>query len=478
MQAVKKVREGSSNELAVIAQRAQAFTNASGTAIALSEGNAGEIICRARAGPTAPEVGTALRVEGTFTGLCIQSGKVLRCDDAETDSRVDKTAIRALGIRSILAIPIKEEGRGIGVLAVFAPTARAFTITHLAVLKAMADQVEGYLQRKQHEGAHSPEPLPAPPVKALAGLGPALPGPPPGLVIKPPKNPSAPRRLPVIPEGVPVRARRLAEEIDPAPSGKKKNASSQHEQKGSKRELWPAFRTLDAAPAFGKRAGANVLIIGAAAVVIVAVAAGLSFKLLSPAAAPRSAIEASSSPGTAAASALVSANLQPPAKDTPPVPPATDEETQPKREQTVTLLARPSRISRARDNSASSSGVPAIALGSGPASGSLSNLASPVSQPSHPRLLTQSELEPVTVIKKVPPVYPLVAKQRRLSGSVVLQGTVNENGRINSLQLISGSPVFRDAAFEAVKKWVFKPARLNGQAIEQQTRIRLDFGAQ
>jgi periplasmic protein TonB len=87
-------------------------------------------------------------------------------------------------------------------------------------------------------------------------------------------------------------------------------------------------------------------------------------------------------------------------------------------------------------------------------------------------------LEPVTVIKKVPPVYPLVAKQRRLSGSVVLQGTVNENGRINSLQLISGSPVFRDAAFEAVKKWVFKPARLNGQAIEQQTRIRLDFGAQ
>src|SRR5215470_3903842 len=126
MQAVKRVRESSFDELAVIAQRAQSFTNASGTAIALSECNAGEIICRARAGPTAPEVGTALRVEGTFTCLCIQTGKELSCNDAETDSRVDKSAIRALGIRSILVIPIKEEDRVIGVLAAFSPTARAF----------------------------------------------------------------------------------------------------------------------------------------------------------------------------------------------------------------------------------------------------------------------------------------------------------------------------------------------------------------
>jgi protein TonB len=92
--------------------------------------------------------------------------------------------------------------------------------------------------------------------------------------------------------------------------------------------------------------------------------------------------------------------------------------------------------------------------------------------------LKESELEPVTAIKKVPPVYPMVAKQHRLSGNVVVQGTVNKNGRIRDLQLISGSPLFRDAAFAAVKQWVFKPARLNGQAIEQSTRIRLHFGVQ
>ena len=97
-----KSRGTAADELAVIVQRAQAFTNASGAAIAVGEGNTDEIVCRARSGSSAPDVGTALRVEGTFTGICIQSGKELRCDDAETDTRVDTAAIRALGIRSMV----------------------------------------------------------------------------------------------------------------------------------------------------------------------------------------------------------------------------------------------------------------------------------------------------------------------------------------------------------------------------------------
>src|SRR5262245_51860542 len=158
---------GAADELAVIAQRAQAFTNASGTAIALSEGNADEIICRARSGSSAPDVGTALRVEGSFTGICIQSGKELRCDDAETDTRVDTGAIRALGIRSMVVTPIKDEGKVVGVLAVFAPTPHAFTITHVAVLKTMADQIAGLLQkeRRTRDEPHVEAPVaPRPPV--------------------------------------------------------------------------------------------------------------------------------------------------------------------------------------------------------------------------------------------------------------------------------------------------------------------------
>src|SRR5258707_15468135 len=110
------------DELAVIAQRAQAFTNASGAAVALSEGLADEIVCKARSGSSAPEVGAALRVEGSFTGVCIQTGRELRCDDTETDTRVDTIAVRALGIRSMVITPIKEENKAVGVLAVFAST--------------------------------------------------------------------------------------------------------------------------------------------------------------------------------------------------------------------------------------------------------------------------------------------------------------------------------------------------------------------
>jgi len=154
---------GSSDELAVIAQRAQAFTNASGAAIALSNGSASEIICRARSGSSAPDVGAIMRVEGAFTGLCIQSGKELRCDDADTDTRWTPPACAPWNSLHG-GNPIKEEDRVLGVLVVFASAAYAFSITHVAVLKTMAEQISSLLQqerRSREEGV----PLPPEPVQ-------------------------------------------------------------------------------------------------------------------------------------------------------------------------------------------------------------------------------------------------------------------------------------------------------------------------
>src|SRR5689334_12860658 len=187
--ASKRARGASPDDLAVVAQRAQAFTNASGVAIALSEGNAAEIVCRARSGASAPEVGASLRVEGTFTGLCIQSGKELRCDDCETDTRVDTAAIRALNIRSMVVTPIREDNRVIGVLAVFAPTPHAFTITHVAVLKTMSDQISALLhrERRAREEGQTAEPMrpPAPAPAVRAAVAAPAPMSPPPVVIKP-----------------------------------------------------------------------------------------------------------------------------------------------------------------------------------------------------------------------------------------------------------------------------------------------------
>jgi len=94
---------------------------------------------------------------------------------------------------------------------------------------------------------------------------------------------------------------------------------------------------------------------------------------------------------------------------------------------------------------------------------------------STPAMMSQSELEPVQVLKRVAPIYPAIAKARRLSGTVTVQIVVGKDGKASNLQFISGPPVFRDAAFDAVKQWQFKPAKLNGQAIEQSEQIRMNF---
>jgi TonB family protein len=467
----------------------QAFTQASGTVIALSDGKTGEITCRARAGSSVPEVGTALRLERTFIGLCVQSGKEVRCDDAEADTRADMAAILALGIRSMVVVPIKEEGRVLGVLAVFAPGAHAFSITHMGVLKTMADQVIAYLRRPRTQ-AHSPEP-PAPPAKAVAVSAAASPAAPPAVAIKPAEHALPRRRLAVVPRVEPVRASAFAKEIGPPRFSQKQATISYHEQKESKPDFRPMFEAFNAGAVRKNRQGTNILMIGAAVALMIALAVEFSLIFGGHAAAPQPAPEARSSPGTPAAPAPASADMQPLAKNPAPASPAKHFETQPKREaalpkpeDTVELLPGPSIISKAGDNSAISkagdnsapaSEAPAIFLGYMPASGSLSKLVVPVAQAPNPRLLRQSDFEPVTVVKKVLPDYPLVAKQNKLTGSVVVQGTVNKNGTISDLQLLSGSPLFRDAAFAAVRQWVFKPARLNGQPTEQPARIRLYF---
>src|SRR5512142_3429207 len=94
----RDVSTATSDELATVVMRAQAFTSATGAAIALTEND--EMICRASSGTTAPDVGVHLSIEGSFTGLAVTSGQALRCDDSETDSRVDAAACRLMRTRS------------------------------------------------------------------------------------------------------------------------------------------------------------------------------------------------------------------------------------------------------------------------------------------------------------------------------------------------------------------------------------------
>src|SRR5215472_18353988 len=276
----QKSRLTTADELTVIVQRAQAFTNASGAAIAI--GNSEEIVCRARSGSSAPDVGTAMRVEGSFTGICIQTGKELRCDDAETDTRVDTRAIRSLGIRSMVVTPIKNEGRVVGVLAVFAPTPHAFTITHVAVLKTMADQISALLQneRRSKDEPHV-EPVLAVPKAPVA----ATPLPP--VVIRPSGASSvaaAPARTngSGSPATEPLRPVAVATEIVPPIPFPKREEKREHRHVEHRSEPSPAskstFGVLDAVAGEPHRPKASkFLLTGVVAVVLIASAVVWTF---------------------------------------------------------------------------------------------------------------------------------------------------------------------------------------------------------
>ena len=127
--------------LQLIVSRAQTLVRASGAAIALSGENHAVMVCRASSGEDAPPVGAELQIGSGFSGECVRAGKPLRCDDAETDDRVDRASCRALGIRSILAAPVRVVGRVIGLIEVFSPQPNAFSEHDAIVLQRLADAV-------------------------------------------------------------------------------------------------------------------------------------------------------------------------------------------------------------------------------------------------------------------------------------------------------------------------------------------------
>jgi putative methionine-R-sulfoxide reductase with GAF domain len=126
--------------LQLVAERAHAFVRASGAAIALSQGE--DMVCCASSGE-APPVASRLQVGSGFSGECVRTGKLLRCEDSETDAVVDRESCRALGIRSMVAVPITFGGNVMGLLEVFSPAAYAFTDGDNSILTRFADMVLG-----------------------------------------------------------------------------------------------------------------------------------------------------------------------------------------------------------------------------------------------------------------------------------------------------------------------------------------------
>jgi protein TonB len=79
------------------------------------------------------------------------------------------------------------------------------------------------------------------------------------------------------------------------------------------------------------------------------------------------------------------------------------------------------------------------------------------------------------LIRPVQPIYPPLAKNARIQGTVVLQAIISKQGMIEHLQALSGPPMLVPAALEAVRQWRYRPYVLNGEAVEVETQVTVNF---
>ncbi len=138
-----------------VAWRALTITKADGIAIALAEETRDAakqaITCRAVAGSVTPDPGVRLNPNSGFSGECLASGSVVRCDDSESDPRVDPEATRRLGARSMLAVPLSAKGTVIGLIEAFGSRPNQFKDPHVRSLELLAELVLAAIRPEEEE---------------------------------------------------------------------------------------------------------------------------------------------------------------------------------------------------------------------------------------------------------------------------------------------------------------------------------------
>jgi len=96
-------------------------------------------------------------------------------------------------------------------------------------------------------------------------------------------------------------------------------------------------------------------------------------------------------------------------------------------------------------------------------------------QVKRPRVVRMTTLDPAMLIHRVEPSYPILARQTHREGRVELRAIIGTDGTIQSLQIVSGDPMFLRSALEAVQQWHYKPTILNGQPVEIDTYITVIY---
>ena len=101
--------------------------------------------------------------------------------------------------------------------------------------------------------------------------------------------------------------------------------------------------------------------------------------------------------------------------------------------------------------------------------------APPPPKPTQTRIRQGGNVTAAKLVNKVQPLYPPLARQTRISGTVRLHAIIGKNGPVEQLEVMSGHPLLVQAALDAVRQWKYQPTQLNGEPVEVDTTIDVIF---
>jgi len=432
-----------------IVEHARLATGATAAAIALARGD--EIVCRATTGANAPDLGVRLEANSGLSGACVQSKKWQRCDDTETDSRVDAEVCRSLGVRSILVFPVVREDELLGVVEIFSPRPNAFSDREIQTLEALSRSIVNNVDRAAN--VVSPPARVFPSSSSSSSMAAATsataaevesvdhleadhlhadPVPvdyaPVDYVQVDPAQPDAP--LPV---------------VDSLPGKTTKNS------KVHPRDHWMTVLTL----------------------AVIALALFLGW-MMGYVRSPRGPV------GTKTKAAVNATAL--PVQAKPPEGTVLSASAAVHRDQPTPASPTTELVGTQHSGSQpSAAGVPPVGglvvyekgkvIFQTPPQTSGHSANDTTGQP----VTVPSKVADEYLVQRVEPEYPEPAREQHIQGPVVLEALVGKDGAVEKLNTISGDSQLVAAATDAVRQWRFKPFFRNGSPEEFQTRITVSF---
>jgi TonB family protein len=414
-----------------IVEHARLATGATAAAIALARGD--EIVCRATTGDNAPDLGVRLEVDAGLSGACVQSKKWQRCDDSETDSRVDAGICRSLGVRSILVFPVVREGNLLGVFEIFSPRPNAFSDREIQTLEALSRSIVSNVDRAGDVlAAPAPVVAPSPMATAIA------------IAAFEEEEEEEESGKPAVPE---LADSQLIDQrlTDTASFAVEPSPEIAPDSPAQPRDYWMTVLTMIVI--------ALALFVGWMWGYVRRPRGPVGNKVKTVITAPA---ESASKPSedTAASSSAVSAPNASTASNS--------SATQSSASQSSGATAVPAGGLVVYENGKVIYRTPSQSLHHSP-----QEATAPVTVP--------SKVADEYLVLRVEPEYPETAREQHIQGPVVLEALVGKDGGVEKLSTVSGDSQLAAAATDAVRQWRFKPFYRNGSPEDFQTQITVSF---